>query len=360
MAKQEHLEILEQGVSAWNKWRLHTPYTIPDLSGAKLRYRHLAEANFGDTDQFGFFPVICNLSRADLSESDLTSANFGKANLSYANLWGARLNEANLVGADLTRANFSYAKFDNTNLSHANLGGANFFEADLFEVNLFRATVSGTKFKGAHSSVNLFVDIDLREANGLEAMKHFGPSEISLSTIYRSEGRIPEVFLRGCGVSEDFITYMRSLVGKTLEFYSCFISYSGKDGKFAERLHADLQARGVRCWFAPEDLKIGEKIRVGIDESIRVYDKLLLILSKNSIESEWVEKEVETAMERERLQKRIILFPIRLDDRINDVQSGWAADIRRSRNIGDFRRWKNHGTYSKAFERLLHDLKAEA
>jgi hypothetical protein len=116
----------------------------------------------------------------------------------------------------------------------------------------------------------------------------------------------------------------------------------------------------VRCWYAAEDLEIGEKIRVGIDKSIRVHDKLLLILSKNSIESEWVEKEVETAMERERQQRRAILFPIRLDDAVQKIEVGWAADVRRSRNVGDFRRWKSRDAYSKAFERLLRDLKAEA
>jgi hypothetical protein len=72
-----------------------------------------------------------------------------------------------------------------------------------------------------------------------------------------------------------FITYMRSLVAKPIEYYTCFISYSSKDDSFIHRLHADLQQKGVRCWFAPEDLKIGDEIRVRIDESIRLYDKLL-------------------------------------------------------------------------------------
>jgi hypothetical protein len=57
-----------------------------------------------------------------------------------------------------------------------------------------------------------------------------------------------------------------------IQFYSCFISYSSKDHDFAERLHADLQARGVRCWFAPVDLKIGDRFQERIEESIRVYD----------------------------------------------------------------------------------------
>ena len=160
---------------------------------------------------------------------------------------------------------------------------------------------------------------------------------------------------------ETFITFHKSLVNNPIEFYSCFISYSSKNQDVAERIYADLQSNGVRCWYAPEDLKIGDKFRIQIDESIRVYDKLLLILSEHSVASQWVEKEVETAMERERKRGRdaTILFPIKLDDVIERQESGWAADIRRSRHIGDFRKWETHNDYQKAFKRLLRDLRAE-
>ncbi len=116
----------------------------------------------------------------------------------------------------------------------------------------------------------------------------------------------------------------------------------------------------MRCWFAPEHLKIGARTRTAIDESIRIHDKLLLILSKNSIQSDWVEKEVETAFEKERKRKQTVLFPISIDDAFKRTRKAWAADIRRARNIGNFSRWKNHDSYRKAFDRLLRDLKAEA
>src|SRR5690606_638376 len=137
------------------------------------------------------------------------------------------------------------------------------------------------------------------------------------------------------------------------QFYSCFISYSSKDDEFVRRLHADLQDRGIRCWFAPEDMKIGDRIRTRIDEVIRLHEKLLLVLSENSINSDWVEKEVEPAFEREREAKGTGLFPVRLDDAVMESKTGWAADIKRSRHIGDFRNWKDHDGYRKAFERLL-------
>jgi hypothetical protein len=150
---------------------------------------------------------------------------------------------------------------------------------------------------------------------------------------------------------------MRSLAGQAIEFYSCFISYSTKDHEFAERLYADLKHKEVRCWFAPEDLRIGDKVRQRIDESIRLYDKVLLVLSENSISSSWVEDEVESALEQEHNENRLVLFPIRIDDAVVNTQKAWAALLRR-RQIGDFTSWKDHDTYQESFERLLRDLKS--
>ena len=48
------------------------------------------------------------------------------------------------------------------------------------------------------------------------------------------------------------------------------------------RLYADLQNSGVRCWFAPHDIQGGKKIHEQLEEAIRGYDRLLLILSEFS------------------------------------------------------------------------------
>ena len=55
-----------------------------------------------------------------------------------------------------------------------------------------------------------------------------------------------------------------------------------------------------------------------------------------------------------------MLFPVRLDDAVMDTTEQWAHDIRRTRHIGDFTRWKEHDAYSKGLDRLLRDLKVEA
>jgi len=90
-------------------------------------------------------------------------------------------------------------------------------------------------------------------------------------------GPLPLAFLRGVGLPDTLIDYLPSLLNQPIQFYSCFISYSAKDQEFAERLHADLQNKGVRCWFAPHDMPIGAKIIDALDEAIRLRDKVLLI-----------------------------------------------------------------------------------
>jgi hypothetical protein len=125
-------------------------------------------------------------------------------------------------------------------------------------------------------------------------------------------------------------------------------------------LHSQLRSEGLRVWLATEDLRIGDRFRTRIDEAIRLHDKLLLVLSINSVESIWVESEVEAAFEKEQKQKRTLLFPIRLDDKVLETEEAWAAEIRRTRHIGDFRKWKDHDEYQKALTRLLRDLKISA
>ena len=64
-------------------------------------------------------------------------------------------------------------------------------------------------------------------------------------------------------------------------------------------------------------------------------------------------------MEKESKQKRTMLFPIRLDDSVMNIETGWPADMRRTRHIGDFTGWKEDDAYQKAFDRSMRDLKAD-
>lgn len=241
---------------------------------------------------------------------------------------------------------------------------------DLSEAELKRADLSGAKFRHAVCGWSVFADVDLSSVGSLETVTHLGPSTVGTDTLCKSQGKIAEVFLRGCGVPDELIAYLPSLLGakKAVEFYSCFISYSHKDEEFAKRLHSRMRDEHLRVWFAPEDIKGGKKIHEQIDQAIRVYDKLLLVLSESSMESEWVATEIYHARQRELKEKKRILFPIRVVDfdRIRqwkcfDADSGkdMAREIREY-FLPDFVNWKDHDAFEAAFSRLLRDLTAES
>ncbi len=329
MANQKHLDLLKQGVEEWNEWRKEETFQ-PDLSGAELSGADLSEINLYRANLYG-----ARLMGTILYRANLIRACLDHAFLAEANLRSAQLSEADCANADLRKAKFMETILRRTDLSQADLSEAVFSEA-------------------------ILCDLDLQGVCGLERVRHLQPSTIDTRTLFRSEGKIPEAFLRGAGVPEQLLIYLRSLASRQpVQYYTCFISYSSHDQDFAEHLYSNLQGKGIRCWFAPEHMEIGDKIRSRIEESIRLYDKLVLVLSEHSITSNWVAYEVERALSKEPEGIPNVLYPIRLDNTVMQSKAGWADDIRRTRHIGDFTHWKNHDDYKKAFNRLLRALKAE-
>jgi hypothetical protein len=160
-------------------------------------------------------------------------------------------------------------------------------------------------------SQTAFQNVNLSRVNGLSEIVHRGPSFVDAQTLVRS-GPLPPNFLRGCGIPEELIHLLPSLPGQSKIFASCFISFSTKDQAFAGRLHADLQEEGIRCGFAPRDIRGGRKTHEQIEEAIGSHDRVLLILSKHSLSSEMGEARDSLARQKEQTERLRVLFPISL------------------------------------------------
>lgn len=353
MANEEHVKLLKRGVIAWNKWRENNPDAVPDLSRTKLRGIDLSNVNkiVRKNRVTHNIPYKVNLSGANISAADLTFAN-----LRIGSFVGANLNGSLLMGANFTMADLRDATFDG-----AYLGFANFSQARFHNTDFSNAMVEHTVFSGN----------DLQGVKGLDALKSIGPSYISIDSFLLSNGNIPEVFLRGTGVPEDFITHMRAIIEgmQPIQFYSCFISYSHADKSFARRLHNDLQARGIRCWLDEHQLLPGQKIFTEVDRGIRLWDKVLLCCSEDSLKSWWVENEIQIAFDKEQQLRRqrdgaevLALIPLNLDGYLfsDEWKSGMRTEIK-SRLAADFTGWEtDNSKFETEFERLIRALRADA
>ena len=397
MPNQTHFEMVKQGVETWNKWREENPEIEPDLSDVDFSGLKLNNANLSDTDlrrtnlkntdfrganlvradlrasninQTSFNLAKLReanfsesyLRKSDLSEADLARAYFIRTDLVKVDLCETFLTKADfrwayLIGTDLRKADLTQADLRWAHLSESNLSEASLINANLIKASIIKSNLHHCNLKGALLAWTHFGDVDLSLTKELYAAQHYGPSSIGIDTIMRSDGKIPETFLREAGVPDNIIQNMALLTEKGLSHQSCFISHSGKDLEFAEKLYTDLQNNGVRCWFASEDMKIGKKTWDSIYHYIRMRDKILLILSEDSISSDWVEEEVNAALSEEHQRKKPIFLPIRVDDAVLDSDQAWAEYINKTRNICDFSNWKDHDAYHQALDNLLNELK---
>ncbi len=115
---------------------------------------------------------------------------------------------------------------------------------------------------------------------------------------------------------------------------SAFISHSSCDKKFVRRLAMDLRASGIKAWLDEAEIKIGEPLTHRIQDAISNHKFFIAIISKNSLSSEWVSKEIEIALELEIKSHSVKILPVIIDDCSppSFVNERLCADIRKEEN----------------------------
>jgi uncharacterized protein YjbI with pentapeptide repeats len=342
-----------------------------NLSGAYLSQTDLSGANLSGACLSGVDLSRANLIWADFSEADLDGANLSETDCSEACLSGANLFRADLSKADLFRADLIRTDLSQANLIGADLRQANLVGANLSQANLSRVKVDEADFGGAVAGLTFWGDIDLSVATGVDLIVHRAPSTLGIDALSRSGGQIPEAFLRGCGLGDvqietakynnphltfDQIITITTTIQEWLvepSFPSFFIDFAIADESFAQQLHNDLQQYGVRCWLATEDVE--DKVRP-LDSSIRYHDKLLLVLSEQALNSDWVKQEVDAAFREEDRRSETVIYPLLLDDAVFETGPAWVTKLRESRPVSSFSRWQDPDVYHKALAQLLQDL----
>lgn len=298
--------------------------------------------------------------------------NGNRAILSNIDLTGAMIIARDLSGADLSSTILNRANLRRTILDGARLDNTSFREANLYRVNFNHAKVHNTDVTAAISSFTIYTGMNLCGFKNLHKMEHQAPSSVGINTLeitkfylYKQYKKAIhqqiEMFLKQCGIKENFLSFLSDAFQERTKFYNAFISYSSRDKSFSKKLYYALQKANVRCWYAPEELEIGDLFEYKINGAIRKYDKTILICSKNSLTSHWVEKEIARALRKKELSNRNnhkvnILLPVLLDNYIFNWNNPYQEEILQRLHY-DFFGWEdNETTFNTGIRKLLKAL----
>ncbi len=347
-----------------------------DLFRVSLRNANLCEASLRRANLLEADLSRCNFVGANAEGANLKKAKLAVSNLRQCDLRGTVLEGADLRGVGLYRADLGGAGLVGATLTGADVRKAKFVAADLRGVTFQEVKAEEADFSRSIMGRTTIVDSNLSRAIGLETVVHYSSSNLGLEVLEKSGGRFPGSFLRGCGLSdwviESSMLYdpclteseridlayriVRILGESPIAINSLFVSYNREDNDFVDAIGKALDGKRVRYWRDANDALAG-KLESQVDRAMRLNPTVLLVLSENSVESDWVEWEVEKARELEKELKRDVLCPIALDRAWEDC--GWDGRLMKQvkkYNILDFSRWRELEEFEKQFQKLIDGL----
>lgn len=375
MANSKILEAVKEGRQALAKFRATNPSVLLDLTDADLKGADLRGMNFRRALLVGAKLARADLSGANLSEADLTRANLkaavlNKTDFRRANCFKTLLSETDATEADFQRTNLNGADLSKGQLTRASFVEADFSKAEMSDANVMGADFSRARFQDTHGSRLIcgwtrWGNCDLTQLTGLNTATHRGPSSVGLDTWIRSRGQIAAEFLRGSGLPDDFVAALQAIPCSST---SCFVRFSHEDLSFAERIAESLRAVGQVCWLdeMPDAGRSEPPLEAQFDS--QTPSKVLLLASKSSLTSPWIETEVGRLLEREQLLKKEtnqeikILLPLLLDGFLfgGDAKGKHDKAIA-TRVVADFNGWRRNDTkFDEVFPKVLIALGAEA
>jgi type III secretory pathway component EscV len=125
-----------------------------------------------------------------------------------------------------------------------------------------------------------------------------------------------------------------------------FLSHSSPDKALARRLARDLQSAHVEVWLDQWQIGVGESFEQRIAQGLDDTDFVIVLLTRQAVASEWVNREWRKMVEREAGTRRIAVLPVRAE----------------RCELPDFLAQRSHadiagGSYVPGFRHLLHLLR---
>lgn len=161
-------------------------------------------------------------------------------------------------------------------------------------------------FSDLYISTDIHISGIHRSINALKFMEYI--EELS-DSIFRP---LPKILDATGGSSGG--TYMEELTSKELDkMPSIFLSHNTKDKFFVRELADRLSRMGVKVWIDEAEIKVGDSLTEKIGNAIEKTDFVGVVLSRNSVNSQWVQKELQIALQEEFRKKKVVVLPLLLE-----------------------------------------------
>ncbi len=92
-----------------------------------------------------------------------------------------------------------------------------------------------------------------------------------------------------------------------------FLSHSVKDKDFVRDFDTALQAFGIDTFLDERDIGIGEDIPQRLYQELSNASHIIYFISRNSIDSEWVQEELSIGKMREKEKKGLLILPVLIE-----------------------------------------------
>ena len=110
------------------------------------------------------------------------------------------------------------------------------------------------------------------------------------------------------------MTAVRMIGERSRKSRKIFVSYAHPDREIARRIASELRKSGLTVWFDEWEMMHGDSIIERIDRAVSTSDFLIVLLSRSSVDSRWVQSELNAALARELQSRAITVLPVLIED----------------------------------------------
>tara|TARA_B100000029_G_C17607644_1_gene968004 strand:- start:7591 stop:8316 length:726 start_codon:yes stop_codon:yes gene_type:complete len=224
--------------------------------------------------------------------------------------------------------------------------------ADLRGAQIMNADLESAIFMNAVMAVTKIINCDLKGVIGLDMVDNQGPSTISLDTISKSGGMIPESFLRSAGVAAPLIHSQEVLRDTRRRYPTVLIIAASADTDLAEKIRHGLAKLDVPTWTMVGDDEDAVHANRTILSHSTYYDSLLILATENSLGSSLTSQYYSELLSTTRVDSKQSITVVSADGILYDRGDRLCTSLK-ERSVQDLRGWD---TSQDKFDVLLEDL----